>query len=258
MLINAVIIILREVLEASLIMGVLLALSQLNQLSRIWCIKAIIVGGMGAVAYATNLAFISELYEGVGQEVLNTVLYVFIFTFVLVTIYSLRDKKYFHITSKAMFVCVAMAIVREGSEIIIYIQGFSTIPELFTPVLIGSSIGAGIGLSIGVFIYYLIVNLPFLYGIRFAFLVLVFISGGMVSQAIQMLLQADLITSELPIWDTSTFVNEQSVVGQILFAMIGYEATPALSQVILYVLSMLLASFFAFAAIKYAQSTNTI
>ena len=152
-----------------------------------------------------------------------------------------------------MFGCVALAVIREGSEIIVYIHGFSTIPDLFNPVLIGSSIGAGIGLSIGVFVYYFIVSLPFTYGVRSSFFVLVFIAGGMVSQATQMLLQADLISSELPIWDTSQLVSEQSIVGQILFAMMGYEATPILLQVVLYAASILLTGFFAIGSIKRSQ-----
>jgi len=256
MLINAVVIILREVLEASLIMGVLLALSQLNLLSKNWCFKAIMLGVMVAIVYAVNLANISALYEGVGQEIANTVLYVCIFIFVLLIIYSLRDKQYSNVAIGAMFACVALAVVREGSEVIVYIHGFSTIPELYTPVLIGSLIGAGIGLSIGVFIYYLIVNLPYIYGVRFGFIVLVFIAGGMVSQATQMLLQADLISSELPIWDSSQIISEQSIVGQVLFAMMGYEATPTQLQVVLYVLSILLTTFLAVSSIRHTQRTK--
>ncbi len=253
MLINAVIIILREVLEASFILGVLLALSQHNRISKSWCIKAVLLGGAAAALYAFNLTMISALHQGVGQEIVNAILYVFIFMLVLIIAYSFRDKRYSRLTVVAMFGCVALALVREGSEIIVYIQGFSTIPDLFTPVLIGGSIGAGIGLSIGVFIYYLIVSLPFLYGIRFGFVVLIFIAGGMVSQATQMLLQADLIASELPIWDTSNIVSEQSIIGQVLFAIMGYEATPILLQVILYLSSMLLTGFFAVGSIKRTQ-----
>ena len=258
MLINAVIIILREVLEASLILGVLLALSQHNQISKSWSLKALLLGGLAAVMYAANLAMISALHEGVGQEIVNAVLYVFIFTLILAIVYCLRDKQYLKLAAAAMFGCVVLAVLREGSEIIVYIHGFSTIPDLFTPVLVGSSIGAGIGLSIGVFVYYLIVSLPFIYGVISGFFVLVFIAGGMVSQAIQMLLQADLISSELPIWDTSQLVSEQSIVGQILFAMMGYEATPILLQVVLYTASILLTGFFAIGSIKRTQQGNVL
>ena len=253
MLINAVIIILREVLEASLIIGVLLALAHLNLLSKTWCVKALILGGIGAVVYAENLVLISGFYEGLGQEIVNISLYVFIFFFVVIIIYSMRDKQYSHMTISAMLACVAMALIREGSEVIIYVQGFSMIPELFTPVLIGSSIGAGSGLSIGVIVYYLIVNLPFVYGVRLAFFILVLIAGGMVSQATQMLLQANLIMSQLPIWDTSKIVSEQSIVGQVLFAMMGYEATPTPLQVSLYVLSILLTSFLAASSLRHTK-----
>ncbi|PCI17763.1 MAG: hypothetical protein COB62_07325 [Piscirickettsiaceae bacterium] len=258
MLINAVIIILREVLEASLIMGVLLALSQLNLLSRAWCIQATLLGLVGAALYAANIVVMSEMYGGIGQEIINVVLYTLIFVCILILLYSLNYQQQSKAIVLSMSGCVVVAIVREGSEIMVYIQGFLAIPQLLPTVLVGSSIGAGIGVSIGVFVYYLIVSLSSLSAIRFILLVLILIAGGMVSQATQMLLQADLLPSQLPIWDTSGIISEQSLVGQILFAMMGYEATPTMLQVIFYVLSILLTSFLAVKVVRRYQKISIV
>ena len=80
MLINSVIIILREVLEAALIVSVLLALCQILQLSRRFFIPSFVLGGLLAIVYGTNIAFISMLFEGVGQEILNATLHFITFT----------------------------------------------------------------------------------------------------------------------------------------------------------------------------------
>jgi high-affinity iron transporter len=257
MLINSVIIILREVLEASLIMGVLLALSQLNALPKNWCTKAILIGLVGAFIYANNLLFISALQDGIGQEMVNIGLYVLIFISVLIIIYTVGFQSSSTLATFAMLCCLAVAIIREGAEIMVYIQGFAAIPELRTPVLLGGAIGAGIGISIGVFIYYSLVSMSVIYGVRFSLLVLILIAGGVVSQATQMLLQADLVPSQLPIWDTSSFISEQSTVGQVMFAMMGYEATPTLLQVLVYITSIVLSSALASVTLRrYKQAVK--
>jgi len=253
MLINAVILILREVLEAALIISVLLALSERLGLSKAWFAKGIVVGVIGAVLYADNLSLVSNLFDGIGQEIVNVSLYSLIFILISVLIAAFKKSHSYNLISFFMLSCVALSIVREGSEIIVYIEGFINIPDLLYSVLIGSSIGAGIGMSIGVFIYYLIINLPSRYGVGLGLLLLVFIAAGMVSQATQLLLQADLIVSQEPLWDTSMWLSEHSLWGEILFALMGYEATPTPIQVGLYITSIALTGKLAMNSLKSYQ-----
>ena len=238
MLLNAVIFVLREVLEASLILSVFLALSQLMYLSKAWCVYAVLVGAVGALLYAINLPIVSQLFDGIGQEIINICLYTLIFVCIVIFIAAIKNTRYEGLIKGVMASCLALAIVNEGSEIIIYIDGFMGIPELFTSALVGGAIGAGIGTSIGVFIYYLIVNLSNKKGVSLGLLILVLFSGGMVTQATQLLLQADLISSQLPLWDTSPWVSEHSLFGGILFALMGYEASPTPIQVGVYITSI--------------------
>jgi high-affinity iron transporter len=65
----------------------------------------------------------------------------------------------------------------------------------------------------------------------------------MVSQTIQLLTQADFISSPSARWDSSFIVDERSLFGQLLYALIGYESTPSFVQVVCYVVSVLLAAF---------------
>ncbi|RKZ92375.1 MAG: hypothetical protein DRQ40_08810 [Gammaproteobacteria bacterium] len=59
MLVNSVIIILREVLEAALIISVLLAISQQLKVSRQWLFFALFIGLTGASVYAAHIEFVS-------------------------------------------------------------------------------------------------------------------------------------------------------------------------------------------------------
>jgi high-affinity iron transporter len=241
MLLNSVIFILREVLEASLIISVLLALSQNQAISKKWSIPAVVTGLAFAGLYASQIAVISSSFGGVGQEVVNAGLHILIYGFILLTIVLLKYPAIKQVSVLTMMGCVVFASVREGSEIIIYLAGFMSIPDLFPSVMMGSIIGAGIGVSIGILFYYLIAYSRFDVGLFLGLFLLVLIAGGMVSQTIQLLTQADFISSQPPLWDSSFLVDERSLFGQLLYALIGYESTPTLIQFICYSLSVLLA-----------------
>jgi len=241
MLLNSVIFVLREVLEASLIISVLLALSQNQAMSKKWALPAVLVGLILAGFYANQLATISSYFDGVGQELVNAGLHFLVYVFILLTVVLLKYPWTRSLAILAMSGCVVFASVREASEIIIYLAGFVAIPDLFSSVLIGSIIGAGIGLSVGILFYYLIAYARFERGLFFGLFLLVLIAGSMVSQTIQLLTQADFISSQMPIWDSSFLVDERSLFGELLYALIGYESTPTLIQFVSYSVSILFA-----------------
>ncbi|MCX4186849.1 FTR1 family protein [Methylophaga sp. OBS4] len=237
MLLNAVIIILREVLEASLIISVFLALSQLLERNLWWVLFAMLMGIVGGFVYASTISQISAALEGVGQEVVNaclhTLIYLSLLLFVVAVLHP-QNPRWHRITLISIIVAVIIAIAREGSEIILYISGFIGMPELLQPVLLGGAVGAGIGVSVGVFFYYLLVNMHPRYGLWLGYFILLLVAGSMMSQAVEFLIQADFITVTAPAWDSSGWISEHSAAGQLLYALIGYEATPAPVQVVVY------------------------
>ena len=62
----------------------------------------------------------------------------------------------------------------------------------------------------------------------------------MMSQATQFLIQADWLASSNPVWDSSHLISEHSLPGQLLYALMAYEATPTWSQILVYLTSLLL------------------
>jgi len=251
MLLNAVIIILREVLEASLIVSLFLAFSQRQNINRRWLLGALAVGLTCAVFYAMNIVIISQWFDGAGQELVNALNHSLIYLMlVLFVCFSFHNKatNYVKTMSIIMFLGVVFASIREGSEIILYIYGFKSNYELLKPVLFGSAIGTGIGVSIGVFFYYLLVSVSKELGKRLGFLLCVLAAGGMVLQVTQLLVQADWLPGQYPIWDTSALIRESSITGQLLYALIGYEATPTPIQMMGYLIAvsaMLVLAYFS-------------
>lgn len=243
MLLNAVIIILREVIEASLIISLFLAFSQIFTHARAWLLKALLLGLISAAIYAFNIAVVSQWFDGVGQEVINASIQIIIYVVLLIfLIMAMRphSQSNKNLLTAMMMIGVIFATVREGSEIMIYIHGFVTVPELLRSVLLGSAIGAGIGISIGICLYYLLINMPISISVRVGYVLTVLLAGSMISQTIQQLTQADWLISQYPIWDTSTWISEHSISGQLLYAVMGYEATPTAIQITAYLSALLI------------------
>ena len=108
----------------------------------------------------------------------------------------------------------------------IYLSAFMQLPDQRMPVVAGSAIGAGIGVSVGVVFYYALLSLGGRVAIMTGAFFLALVAAAMVSQSVQLLTQADWLPSQYPLWDSSWLVSEQSVTGQLLYALVGYEATP--------------------------------
>ncbi len=242
-MLTSVIIVLREVLEAALLLSILLAMCRVLELRRQWFYGALAAGVLGSIGYGLMLGPISEAADGVGQEILNAALQLALYFFLLVIALLLimnthGNRRYLGLLQSMMLLAIACATLREGSEIFIYLMAFAPQQALLSSVLSGALIGAGIGFSIGALIYYVLVELPCQYTLGVVLTLLTLVGGGLCLQAAQQLVQADWLPSAMPLWDTSTLLDENSLFGQLLYALIGYEATPTPAEVIAYLLGV--------------------
>lgn len=254
MFLDTVILVLQEILEAALVISVMLALTrQLNRywggvfnLGYSWLLPTFILGFIGAWIYAAFTPVISQWFDYVGLEIANALIQVMIISFLLCLCYTLTQKRIqqYHWLNLLAGVCitfvVALGIIREVSEIIIYLNGILAQPENFTSVFLGSLVALGIGASSGIILFYLLNNLPGLWSQRICMLLLALYSGNMASQASLLLIQADWLPYTQELWDTSFLLPEYTVPGQLLYALIGYEANPSILQAASYVCAALL------------------
>jgi high-affinity iron transporter len=231
-LLTSVIIVLREVLEAALLISILSALSVLHGIHRGWIGWALAGGSVCALALGYGIDSVSAWFDGVGQEVSSAFmqLVIYLALLVLVALPGRTGARGALLYPVLMALVVTLAITREGFEILVYLLGFASNLQQLLVVLVGSAIGAGIGISIGALVYYLLRSLPRGPSQLTSLLLLVLVAAGLVSQAALLLIQADWLPSQLPLWDTSGLIAEDSVTGQLLYALIGYEATPTAIQ----------------------------
>ncbi len=254
MFLDTVILVLQEILEAALIISVLLSLTGYFRrywgedftLGHGWFALSLVVGSLGAWIYAAYTPVITLWFDYVGLEIVNALIQIFIIIFLLCLCYGFNLKRLQHIAWFNLFVgfcitlVVALGIIREVSEIIIYCLGILSQPNNYSPVLLGSFIALGIGASSGIILYYLLTNFPGFWGLRLSMLLLALYAGNMASQASLLLIQADWLPYTPELWDSSFLIPEFTVTGQLLYALVGYEANPSVLQAGLYSLAVLI------------------
>jgi len=240
---TSVIIILREALEASLLISILAVVSGMLGFTRRWVFVGLGFGLLGAIVFSMGIGSISNWFDGVGQEVVSATLQGLIYMlFVSVAVLVLQHTRYpGNLNRSAPFImglAVALAVTREGFEALVYIYGFASVVPQFLTVILGTVIGTGIGISVGVLLYYFLRHPAVQHSPTIAIGLLALFGAGLMSQATQLLIQADWLPSQLPLWDTSGWLPEGSIAGQLLYVLIGYEATPTVIYVAVYLTAL--------------------
>lgn len=240
MLLTSVIIVLREVLEAALLLSILLAMSRLLQLRIHWFYVSLVAGAIGSAVYGVQVTAVSRAFGGMGQELLNAAMQFAIGLFFAATLSLLAMNYYSGPRLRALLLgcmaaAMALVVLRAGAEIYIYLSVFRYGPEPGFGMLAGSLLGAGIGFSVGALFYYLLLSLPRPWALLTTCVLLTLVVGGMCLQAAQLLTQAGWLPAQLPLWDSSALVAEDSVAGQMLYTLVGYEATPTALEAAVYI-----------------------
>jgi len=239
MLLTSVIVVLREVLESALLISVLVALSGTLGIPRRWIVWALGLGLAGAIGYSLGINTVSDWFDGVGMEVVNAfmqgIIYLLLVALALLVLWdSLNTHAGGPLVQIIMALVVALSVAREGVEVLIYMYAYSDSLPQFIHALTGAVIGTSIGISIGVLLYYLLSHPVIGKSPTTGLVLLALIAAGLLSQAVLLLIQADWLPSHLPLWNTTDWLSESTVTGQLLYVLIGYEATPTAIQVSFY------------------------
>lgn len=244
---DAVIIVLREVLEATLLICMLMASSTAMGQRFRWMLVALLLGVGGATLYALRLEQISMSFDGFGQEIVNSSLLIGIALVLtahnFLAVFQLRNLSTpLHYLPLALLsiAAVGMAITREGAEIYLYVYSYGVLAGNITPVFSGGAIGLGIGLSVGTFFYYGLKSLPRQQRLLSCVFIALVLAAGMMGESATYLAQADIIPAQEALWDSSGLLAENSLFGELLHAAIGYEARPTAAQLVLYLSALLL------------------
>lgn len=245
-MLTTVIIVLRECLEAALLISILSVLQAQYHTQRKWLAAALLLGVATAFLYARYFALIASCFDGNGQEIINAVLLLCIALGLGMQItgfsFFYHRQTRLPLLAHTANLIIILAIAREGAEIFLYFSTLNTQSAKISSMLTGGIIGGGIGICMGILVFVLLSQLSPKKLFITVSLLLTLITAGITSEATQLFIQAGLIISGEPLWDTSQLVPEPSVAGQLLYAIFSYEATPTREEILVWLATVLLFS----------------
>ena len=209
-MLGALIIVFREVIEAGLIVGIVMAVTRGVRGSRIVIAAGVAAGVVGASLVAAFAGAIAQALAGVGQEIFNaSILLIAVVMLIWHNVWMASHGRELAADVKrvgeavrtgsrsvlALGVVCAVAVMREGSEVALFMYGLaasagSTSAEL----LIGSLLGLAAGVGVTAVTYLGLVTIPQrrLFAVTTA--LISFLAAGLASQAVLFLQQAGVLT----------------------------------------------------------------
>jgi high-affinity iron transporter len=256
-MLGALIIVFREVMEAGIIVGILLAVTTgVPGLGR-WIAAGIGAGVAGATLLAVFAEQISSALAGIGQELFNAaVLAIAVVMLAWHNIWMARHGRELAAQMKevggavakgsrslaAVAIVVAVAVLREGSEIVLFLYGLVIAGGSSTfGLVVGGFVGLLLGCGVSALTFLGLIKIPgrYLFGVT-TFLI-TFLAAGLAAQSVVFLQQAGIATAlEGTVWDTSSILSDRSLLGRVLHTLIGYTDQPSGMQLLVYGLTLIM------------------
>jgi len=255
-MIAAALIVFREVLEAALIVAVVLGATRGVSGRGRWVVGGIAAGIAGAVIVAIFAGAISDGLDGRGQELFNAA--VLLAAVAMLAWHNIwmnqhgreiaaEMRRLGHDVTMgarpltALAVVVALAVLREGSETVLFLYGLIANGAGWNTLVTGGALGLAAGVALGWLLYRGLLAIPlgrFFTAVSWLILLL---AAGLAAGAAAYLTQAGILPELSPqLWDTSWLLAQDSWLGTLLHILIGYNDRPMGVQVAFYVATVAL------------------
>ena len=257
-MIASLIIVFREVFEAGLIVGIVLAVTRTVAQRNLWIGGGVLAGVLAACVVAAFAGALSNLFAGMGQEVFNA--FILIIAVVMLTwhnVWMARHGKELAGElraagqavvegSKSLFalaVVVGVAVLREGSEVVLFLYGVIAGGDSGVGVAIGGFLGLLLGVLVCLLTYLGLVRIPTRALFAATTVLIALLAAGMAAQAAAFLERANWVTAlDNVVWDSGWLLSDSSLLGKALHTLIGYTDQPTVMQLTVY-LAILLITF---------------
>ena len=138
-----------------------------------------------------------------------------------------------------LLLVVALAVLREGSEVVLFLYGM--VAGGAVGVVGGLALGVIAGIAVGFALYYGLLRIPLRHFFDATNAMLMLLAAGLASSAARYLVQADLLPAFTdPLWDSSWLLSNDSLPGQTLHILIGYDARPSGIMLVFYTATLLI------------------
>ncbi len=268
------ILVFREVLEAAMIVSVVAAATRGVEGRWRWIGSGLALGCAGAGIVAMFAGRLADAMSGMGQEWFNAgVLLAATAMIGWHVVWMARHGRALALEAgrygddvssgrrplTALMLVVAIAILREGSEVVLFSYGMFAGGSGSSDLLAGGLLGLASGIAAGIAMYAGLLKIPMRHFFRATNGLLILLAAGLTTAAVGFLTQADVLpTLANPLWDTSILLSDDAWLGRTLHALVGYTSQPSGMQVLAYLSIVLLLSGGARLAAPRRQTINAM
>jgi high-affinity iron transporter len=252
----ALIIVFREVFEAGLVVGVVLAATRGVAGRDAWIALGLLGGLAGACLVAAFAGQIARLFEGSGQETLNAA--VLLLAVAMLSWHNAwmashgralasnlkavgRDVAEGRRPLAALAIVCGVAVLREGSEVVLFLYGVAAGGGASAlDIIIGGALGVLGGSLVSALLYLGLIAIPLRYLFGALTTLITLLAAGLAAQAANFLQQGGWLDAwSNPVWDMSAILSQDSIPGRVLHTLIGYADQPTGMQLVAYVVTIL-------------------
>jgi high-affinity iron transporter len=247
----ALVIVFREVIEAGLIVGIVLAATKGVSRRAWWVTYGVMAGVLGACVVAAFAGQIADLFEGAGQELFNAS--ILLLAVLMLTWHNVwmaghgraiaRDMQKVGAAVAsgerpltALSMVVGVAVLREGAEVVLFLYGIASQGGASNLAMLGGGmLGLAAGAAISALMYYGLLAVPAhrLFSVTSGLITL--LAAGMAAQAVLLVQQAGHLQFLMStVWNTSWLLPEGTLLGRLLHTLVGYTDQPNGLQLIAY------------------------
>lgn len=271
----ASLIVFRETLEAALFVGIIAAATRQLPLRGRWLAGGVATGFVGALLLALMAERVSAWADGIGQDLVNIViLSVALTMLVWHCVWVSTHGRDMAIEARqlaasvqggqrkpwALFVAVALTVLREGAETVLFVAGSLTGggPAGTASVLLACALGLVAGAVVGVALYAGLSRIPTQRLFAATNVLIALLAASIASQLARALTQAGLLEhGTTPLWDSSAWLAPDSAFGALLHVLVGYDARPSAAQLGFY-LAVLAGIYFGTRMVMRQLSANLL
>ncbi|MDQ7059023.1 MAG: FTR1 family protein [Ghiorsea sp.] len=253
-MLSALIIVFREVLEMSIILGLLFAATKGVVGCKKWIIAGAGLGLLGAFMFALFMEEVENAMDGAGEFVFNAVVLGFASVLLAWTVVwmskhgrnmSQRLKQAGTSVAEGELPMVSLmlvslaAVMREGGEAVFFLFGAAQMEDDAQAMLMGGMMGLAAGVTLGVVLYQGLIRIPMKHVFSVMGALLILLAAGMASQAASNLVLVDMIPPIIDtLWDSSFILSDESLMGEILHVLMGYDSQPSGMQMMVFLLTL--------------------
>ncbi len=192
---------------------------------------------------------LSQLFDGKGTEVIFSLGFIIVYFCSALIFLSGHEDRFNKVKKHLSLVILLLVLLLNGSHFILYLTSYWSQSSLFESIgfestgfeslFLGITLAVGICASIAILFYFILRYSDRVINTKTSGYFLLLFAIGQLMQSIVLLQQVDVLPMSRILWNSTNLIAENTELGQLFRVLIGYETTPSLMQLVIYLTALI-------------------